>query len=67
VPEVSVAVPRTATPSRNSCAIPVAAEGVTTTMNVTFWPADEGFALDASAIDDAARMVTVIREPRLRA
>jgi hypothetical protein len=50
-PEVRVAVPITTAPSRN-CTVPVAAEGVTVAVNVTACPTVEGFALEASAIEE---------------
>ncbi len=56
-PDASGDVPITVPPSRNRT-VPVAAEGVTTAVNVTLWPAVEGFALDVNPIDEAASTVS---------
>jgi hypothetical protein len=52
-PDASAAVPITAPLSKN-CTLPVAAEGVTVAVNVTACPTVEGFALEASATEEAA-------------
>jgi hypothetical protein len=52
-PDASVTLPIAAPLSKN-CTVPAAAEGVTVAVNVTACPTVKGFALEASATEEAA-------------
>jgi hypothetical protein len=58
-PEIIDAVPIDAPLSLN-WTVPVAVDGVTVAVNVTAWPAVEGFALDVTSTEDAAFTTSVI-------
>ena len=53
LPPVSVALPSDVLPSKN-CTVPVADDGETVAVNVTFWPYVDGFRLEATVVVVAA-------------
>jgi hypothetical protein len=57
-PPLRVAVPSDGEPSKN-CTVPVAAEGAMLAVNVTFWPAVEGFTLEDNVVVLGCKVIAV--------
>ena len=53
LPPLSVALPSDVLPSKN-CTVPVADDGETVAVNVTFWPYVDGFGLEETVVVVAA-------------